>query len=252
MIIGLTATGCGSLGRRLKDMMGGRSKSATQYSDDGPSYYRNPNLYPSAQRQYKRVNKKNFSDEQALGEESGSLWRRAGQGSYLFTQNNLRMMGDILNIEMEGKAAENLQMKVKYIRSALAKVEPVAATQGANGQPAPGAAAQPADGKAQAATDTAAAQKTEVAANPQAPAQAGAKPDLADGKFDQVPCRIVERNKDGSYKVKGQQTVYVGFREYKLIVTGVVRPDDIARDVVGASKLIDAKYDLVAANRSAQ
>ena len=65
-----------------------------------------------------------------------------------------------------------------------------------------------------------------------------------------VPARIVEKLLDGSYRIKGSQPFMIGRREYKVIVTGMVRSSDIDSDVIQASKILDPRFDIVSTKRS--
>ncbi|HMN67607.1 MAG TPA: flagellar basal body L-ring protein FlgH, partial [Bdellovibrionales bacterium] len=64
-----------------------------------------------------------------------------------------------------------------------------------------------------------------------------------------VPTRIVERTLEGNYRVKGSQPIMIGNREYKVIVTGIVRAEDFNEEGIGAGKLLDPKFDIVSARR---
>jgi flagellar L-ring protein precursor FlgH len=224
--LALTSVSCASFNQTLKSWFGSDDKKAS----NGPpvtSFANQPNVNSGKDRKYRRVTKDNFTEDQGLEESSGSLWRKEGQASYLFSQNNLRLMGDIINVDMEGKAADNLAAKLATIKQNLARIE----------NPKPNKAKNE-------RTPAAAENNNQVADNDDKKAK-----EAAEKKFDTVPCRITERNADGSYRVKGQTPVYVGRHEYRLIVTGLVRPDDVSSDVVGSSKIIDGKFDLVASNK---
>jgi flagellar L-ring protein precursor FlgH len=238
------AAGCASFGQKMKSWMGGGDSSASKSPQPAVSSFQNsPAVMVGQERKYKRVTKDNFSDDQAVEENAGSLWRKEGQGSYLFAQNNLRIIGDIVSVQVEGKAAENLTAKLTTIKMALAKLEPPIVRKVAS-VPSPGVPRPDKDAKVDAnqagnqpAPETAQEEKTEEKTREQI------------GKFDDVPCRIIEKNADGSYRIKGQSPVYVGRREYRLIVTGIVRPEELAMDAIGSGKLIDSKFDLVATNK---
>jgi len=223
--LALTNLNCASFNQTLKSWFGSEDKKPA--SPPVTSFANQPNVSPANDRKYKRVTKDNFAEDQGLEESSGSLWRKEGQASYLFSQNNLRLLGDIINVDVEGKAADNLSAKLATIKQNLARIE------------------NPRPGKAKTDRAPAAAESAQAADSPD---DKKAK-EAAEKKFDTVPCRITERNSDGSYRVKGQTPVYVGRHEYRLIVTGLVRPDDVSSDVVGSSKIIDGKFDLVASNK---
>jgi flagellar L-ring protein precursor FlgH len=251
-------SGCSSIAQKWKSLISGgdsdSAKSSSNSKEGGAgvnpaSFNKDPNYGNPKERQYKRITKSNFSEEQQLEENAGSLWKREGQGSFLFSQNNLRVLGDVVNVEVEGKVADNLNIKVDLIKKNQIKMEqmaarPVAAAAQNGKLPRPGektersvAAAQPAPAAPAAGSGNAQG----------APGADGHSKDQF--KFDSVPCRIVDKNVDGSYRVKGMQTVYIGKKEYKLIVTGNIRSDDLSMDKVMASKVMDSKFDLVATNK---
>jgi flagellar L-ring protein precursor FlgH len=192
-------------------------------------------------KQYRRMNRQRFEEEADVKADAGSLWVMEGQGAYLFSQNQMRMVGDLLNVKIEGAPRSQLQTKTKVISSLLARLEApqqrgLASTGAA---PAPGAPA------AAPAADPAAAGKADEAA---------AKPGDApknDGPFNVtvVPTRIIEQLKDGSYRVRGMQPFMIGKREYKVIVTGVVRPEDFDDAGIEAAKLLDPQFDIVSSRK---
>ncbi len=55
---------------------------------------------------------------------------------------------------------------------------------------------------------------------------------------------------DGNYRVRVVQPFMIGQREYKVIVTGIVRAEDFNESGVAASQLIDASYDNVSSKNS--
>jgi flagellar L-ring protein precursor FlgH len=232
---------CASFGETLKGWMGGNdTKPNVNKNPAITAYSNNPNVPASTDRKYRRTTKDNFGEDQGLEESSGSLWRKEGQASYLFSQNNLRMMGDIINVDVEGKTADNLSSKLAIIKQNLAKIEaPQPAQRKNKGVPRPDSERQPAEAAPATPPPSFVAD---------APAAEGEK-SVAEKKFDTVPCRITERNPDGSYRVKGQTSVYVGRHEYRLIVTGLVRPEDVTSDNIASTKLMDSKFDLVASNK---
>ena len=212
LLFSLTNVGCASLNRSLKAWFGddqepGRPKiTSTTYSDQ-------ENLRPNSDRQYKRMNRARFEEEADLKADAGSLWVMEGQGAYLFAQNKMRIVGDLLNVKIEGAPKSQLQTKARVIEKLLNRLE----------NPGRSLASKPA----------------EAPASPEAakPAAAGAKPDAAGDKtaaaepkkdespfgVQLVPTRIVEQLKDGSYRVKGMHPLMIGKREYKVIVTVIVR-----------------------------
>jgi flagellar L-ring protein precursor FlgH len=67
-----------------------------------------------------------------------------------------------------------------------------------------------------------------------------------------VPTRIVERQPDGNYRIKGSQPFMIGKREYKVIVTGLIRPEDFNDEGVSSQKLLDPQFDVVSIRRNQQ
>lgn len=251
-IMALSLTGCASWGRKLKAFLGGKSAEPTAPAKpSGTRYSDNSNVYAGARRQYKRVTKQTLADEAALEPQAGSLWVMEGQGAYLFAQNVVRMIGDPIAVTLEGEPKEQLQAKVDVIRKLWSKFEERQARLRA---PASDEAPKKkdADKDAKAKDEKAAkdAKDSLEAANSKS-AQAPA-PDKSDFNLRNVPTRIVERTVDGNYRVKGTQPFMIGSREYKVIVTGVVRSEDFNEEGIGASKLLDAKYDVVSVKRKEQ
>ena len=252
------STACASLGQKWKALVSGSPQTpppgAHSLDSTSPSFSSQPNMMVGKERKYKRVTKDNFSDDQGLQDSSGSLWRKEGQGSYLFSQNNLRVIGDIVNVNVEGKTAENLDTKLKIIKQALARLEapPPRPLQGSGNR-------QPANNSAKSDTNKTPANNAVAQVPPEVAPPTDQNGTTASGgdhtkeqdkmKFEPVPCRIVEKNTDGSYRVKGQQTVYVGRHEYRLVVTGILQADDISDGAIASGKLLDSKFDLLASNK---
>lgn len=240
MFVVTTQTGCASFGQKLKAFLGGKSAPSEQAQvkpDTGVKYSDNSNYINSPRREYRRVTKKSFEEQAALGEKAGSLWTMEGQGAYLFSQNIVRMIGDPIGIRVEGEAREQLETKVQVIRDLLAKLE----------ERQKARLRQPAsedEGGEKSGEQKAQAPKT---ATPPPPQQA--QPSEPDFSVKTVPTRIVERMIDGNYRVKGSQPFMIGPREYKVIVTGIVRAEDFNEEGIGAQKLLDPKFDIVSVRR---
>lgn len=232
-----TQTGCASFGKKLKAFLNGKSPAPEQTQvkpDTGLKYSENDNFINSPRREYRRVTKKSFEEQAQLGDKAGSLWTMEGQGAYLFSQNIVRMIGDPIGIKVEGEAKEQLETKVEVIRNLLAKLE----------ERQKARLRQPAS---EEEGDEQAAQAPKTATPPPAPpAQQAEAPEFG---VKTVPTRIVERMIDGNYRVKGSQPFMIGPREYKVIVTGIVRAEDFNEEGLGASKLLDPKFDIVSVRR---
>ena len=240
----LTQTGCASFGRNLKSWLGGnpapeQNKQATTLT----KFSESPEVAPPVKRQYKRATRESLSDESALDAKSGSLWVMEGQGAYLFAQNPVRLIGDPLAVQLEGDPRDQLNSKVTVIKKLLAKIEErqKARLRGPAGEE------KDAD-KEEESADAKKKDKNKKdtqTAGKQEPAQDSA----GDIGIKNVPTRIVERTLEGNYRVKGSQPFMIGPREYKVIVTGIVRAEDFNDDGIPASKLLDPKFDIVSARQ---
>lgn len=248
IVIGFSQAGCASFGRKVKAFLGGNSTSvaesekaalSTKFSSSG-------DIVPRVRRQYKRTTKETLAEESGLDQNAGSLWVMEGQGAYLFSQNIVRMIGDPIGVVIEGEPREQLQGKVDVIRNLLAKFEErqrarlraPASEAESKTEKAMGKDEKSTDAKAAATAAGGAAEAP--AAKPLEPMELGIKT---------VPTRITERTADGNYRVKGVQPFMIGTREYKVIVTGVVRAEDFDEGGISAAKLIDPKFDIVSARR---
>lgn len=246
LVVGLTS-GCAGFNRNVKSLVAGDDKpKLTKYSDQD-------NVRFQSDRKYRRMTKNKFEDEAEVNAQAGSLWVMEGQGAYLFAQNQTRMMGDLLNVRVEGNPRTQLSSKVKVISKLLDRLENpnrgLASAQ-AGGKPE-GAGGKDGAAKADAGEGTEGG-KT-AAAGEKAAADKGAEkafdPKDPISTIQTVPTRIVEQLKDGSYRVKGTQPFMIGKREYKVIVTGVVRPEDFDDNGIDSSKLLDSQFDIVSSRK---
>jgi flagellar L-ring protein precursor FlgH len=172
------------------------------------------------------------------------MWVGEGQGAYYFAQNKTRREGDILNVKLDGAAQKQVQTKVTVIKQLLKQLEEEEqkAKEMQNGPPVPALA----EGQS---GDAAKAQASRAPAS-----EAAKKEEGKDEPIDvqSVPTRIVERMVDGNYRVKGAQPFMIGKREYKVLVTGIIRPEDFNDEGVSSEKLLDPQYDVVSIRRSQQ
>ncbi len=247
------SAGCSSLGRSMKNMVRGEDKPQLA----GPKYSEQENLRFEAGRKYRRMNKSRFEDEAEVAAEAGSLWVMEGQGGYLFAQNKTRMMGDLLNVKLEGAPKQQLQSKVRVIAKLLERLDAPLRSAASAPQKGQGGAGQQAGNQpptAQGAEGAAAKPDAQGDGGPGAAAAADKTVDpKADpiGSVQNVPTRIVEQLKDGSYRVRGIQPFMIGRREYKVIVTGLIRPEDFDDAGIDSTKLMDSQFDIVSSRKGA-
>ena len=228
IFFGLLNSGCASWYSKAKETVG--LEPTTPEGDRITRFSENPNVLNVANRNYKRMTRNRMEEESELNPQAGSMWVMEGQGAYLFSQNKARREGDLLNVKMEGSALKQIETKVSVIKKLLKQLDDEESK-------SKGAAEEQqklADGgdskRAPASVAPAAAPKEEK----EEPLQ-----------LDMVPTRIVERMADGNYRVKGQQPFMIGKREYKVIVMGMIRPEDFNDEGVNSTKLLDPQYDVV-------
>lgn len=222
IFVALSQTGCASFGRSLKEFLGGRPPVKRTVASKTTVGKVNTN------KQYKRVDHQTLQEKSKLGADSGSLWIERGQGSYFFTQNTNRLIGDLVNVEIKGHPKNQIETKVSVIQNLVDKIR-----------------AQAEQRKLAAAQRSAAPTKSGKAPAPKA--AAAPKSDKQNDKFDVkvVPSKIVEITKDGSYVVQGEQPFMIGKREYKLMVKGIVRQEDFDDQGISAETLLDPDFDIV-------
>lgn len=240
-------TGCGSFGKKLKAFMAGDDAPVAQANSGLTRFSTTPAVPVDQKRRlYKRTTRESFERDGMLEQDSGSLWVMEGQGSYLFSNNIIRVVGDLVNVELDGGPRSQLTAKVDVIKKLIEKSRRDARREIA----AVAAAAQVAAG---------AAKTGEIKTESLSP---GGQPNVgADGKDDDkddqnqafevaiVPSRIIEKSADGSYRIKGSQQFMIGQKEYKVIVTGMVRSSDISDDTIQSSKVLDPRFDIVSTKK---
>jgi flagellar L-ring protein precursor FlgH len=247
LLFSIMQTGCASFNKKLKGWLNGspsQQSAETKQASTLTKFSESPDVSPRVKRQYKRTTKETLADEAALDSKSGSLWVMEGQGAYLFSQNVVRLVGDPLAVTLEGDPKDQLQSKVTVIKKLLAKIE--------ERQKARLRGLASEDGKEEEdSKDAKSKDKKDKAAEKQAQEkQRMPEPEQpADFNIKTVPTRIVERTLEGNYRVKGTQPVMIGSREYKVIVTGIVKSEDFNEEGIPASKLLDPKFDIVSARR---
>ena len=187
-------------------------------------------------RQYKHMNRNRMEEESDLGSNAGSTWVMEGQGAYLFAQNKARRIGDVTSVKLDGPALKQVETKVSVIKKLLKQLEDQQQQQEAVDVRAPA---------------------SEGGAAPVAKKEEPKKEEKDDSKevmadIQSVPSRLVEKLPDGNYRLKGSQPFMIGKREYKVIVTGMIRPEDYNDEGVVSQKLLDPQYDVVSIRKTAK
>ncbi len=244
----------------VKKVDDSESEPLSKYSD-------NANMAPSTDREYKRMTKQRMEDESDLQSGAGSLWVMEGQTSYLFAQNKQHRPGDPTQIKVEGSALKQIEMKVGTIQDLLKELEEQKKISEESEKKESTEKQRLADietekkrildnGEARSA-DSAQAMAEEkfktrvpaaIADDQQAvgAAKKPAKEDKVDLKdIELIPSKIVEKTSDGMFRVTGQQYLNIKKRPYKVIATGLVRPEDFDEQALSSNKIFEAQYDII-------
>lgn len=232
IFLGALNSGCASWYAKAKETVG--LQATTPEGEPIVRFSENPNVLNVNNRDYKRMTRQRLEEEAELHSQAGSMWVMDGQGAYLFAQNKTRREGDLLNVRVEGAAQKQIETKVSVIKKLLKQLEEEDLKRNA---PDSGEQRLAEGGKDPARAPAAAAAKSEEKEEPL--------------QMDLVPTRIVERLADGNYRIRGQQPFMIGKREYKVIVTGLIRPEDFNDEGVPSGKLLDPQYDVVSIRKKA-
>lgn len=241
LVLGLGAasvlfTGCATMDKLLGWNEADQSNPSLEQIKTAPRYSDNSNMGVPTDRQYKRMTRNRMEEESELGASAGSMWVMEGQGSYLFAQNKMRREGDLLNVKLDGPAMKQVETKVSVIKNLLKQLEEQEKQGELNNK------------LAQAGPDG--ANRAPAAEKPPETPKEDDKGALDD--VQNVPTRLVEKLADGNYRVKGQQPFMIGKREYKVIVTGLIRPEDFNDAGISSDKLLDPQYDVVSIRRNSK
>jgi flagellar L-ring protein FlgH len=218
----------------------------------------------------KRTTRRTIEEESMLGEGTGSLWTGRGQASFLFVNNNQRLLGDLLNVNVDGYPKEQIQMKVNTIAKLLAgilndqKQEIKLKEDELQKAKTPAKPITPSSPAPQGAVE-----QRGLASVPSAAAAIAEAPKMSPESEKQlrqieeesqeianlstakefiirsVPTHVMEVRKDGSYRVAGERPFMIGKREYKLKVAGIVKAEDFDDKGVSAEVLMEPTFDIV-------
>lgn len=207
-----------------KESWFGGPQSATQYSAQ-------ERMPVTEQRDYVRMTRERLERENEVGAQAGSMWMMDGQGSYLFVQNKARKEGDLLSVKLEGPALKQVEMKVSVIKKLLEQIEQENKKFRDNNRPRPGDKTGESRGLANAETSK--------------------QEDKEKEKLDVelIPSRIVEKLPDGNYRITGQQPFMLGAKEFKVLITGLVRAEDFSDEGISSNKLIEPDVDVLSVRK---
>lgn len=237
-ISSLIFIGCSHLEKTWRGLVKGPNSKPSVRSGK-TSYQKKPNYGRQPARQYRPMNKDRLRKNSQLQGDAGSLWVGEGQGAYLFSQNIMRRLGDVVSIHIKGSPRRQLESKISVIRRLSQRMK-----KNRYRKPSAAEASQKKNTSKGAKTEK---KKTKKVADLKKTKEEN-KNDNLDIRF--VPSRITEKFLDGSYRIKGQRAFMIGKREYKVIVTGVVRPDDLSDEGIEAERLIDSQFDIVSLKKT--
>jgi flagellar L-ring protein FlgH len=222
----------------------------------------------------KRTTRKSLEEQSMLGEEAGSLWVGRGQASYLFTNNNLRLIGDILPVKIEGYPKEQIQTKANVISKLLAEIlneqrqeiklkqdelkkqmepDPAKEQEQSNFLQRGLASVGTKDNPTEAPPDPAVELKKSEKQLAKITEEESEIKDLQKAKefpIRSIVTHVIEIQKDGNYRVKGEQPFMIGKREYRLLVMGTVRAEQYEEKGISAEILVDPVFDIISEKKS--
>ncbi|WII70671.1 flagellar basal body L-ring protein FlgH [Bdellovibrio sp. 22V] len=237
LVLMVLSTGCATMNDLWSSLNSPAESAPLENIKSAPRYSDNQNMGVPTDRQYKRMTRNRLEEESDLGSSAGSTWVMEGQGAYLFAQNKMRREGDLLNVKLDGPALKQVETKVSVIKKLLKQLEEQQQQQLNNSL-------------AQNGDDPSRAPASEQKKPEPVKEEKDDKEGLAD--VENIPTRIVEKLADGNYRIKGQQPFMIGKREYKVIVTGLIRPEDFNDQGITSEKLLDPQYDVVSIRRNAR
>lgn len=226
IVVSIGLTGCASFDKLMASLDGEQNVPPLKDIYKSPRYSENENLAVPTDRNYRRMTKSRMEEEAQLQANAGSTWVMEGQGSYLFAQNKMRKEGDVLNVALDPSAKGQIDTKVSVIKKLLKQLDEQKSLELKSAQKKTSGEAD----RAPAAEEKASAEKSET----DEPVE-----------IAKVPSKIIEKLADGNYRVKGQQPFMIGKRDYKVIITGMIRPEDFNDEGISSEKLIDPQYDVV-------
>lgn len=236
----LLTSGCATFNELLTALEGEKPAPKLEDIKTAPRYSESQNMGVPTDRQYKRMTRDRLEEESDLGSNAGSTWVMEGQGAYLFAQNKMRREGDMLNVKLDEPAMKQVETKVSVIKKLLKQLEEQQQAELNNSLAANNNDPNRAPASAEAVKKAEEPKKDEKED----------KDMLAN--VQNIPTRIVEKLPDGNYRIKGQQPFMIGKREYKVILTGMIRPEDFNDEGITSTKLLDPQYDVVSIRRNAQ
>jgi flagellar L-ring protein FlgH len=223
-----------------------------------------------AEPEKSRTTRRSLEDESMLYEQSGSLWVSRGQSSFLFANNNQRLLGDLLEVRLEGYPKEQIQTKVNVIAKLLSEILNEQKQEIKVKQEELKKQMTPENQELREQERVESRGLASLFGTPEEEAEAGPDPAMVlkqqekelkkigdeedeikglskskEFPIRSVPTRIVEIQKDGNYRVRGEQPFMIGKREYKLLVMGTVRAEEYNEKGMSAESLLDPVFDVI-------
>lgn len=180
------------------------------------------------QRDYIRMTKEKLEKDSDLGPTAGSMWVMDGQGAYLFAQNKMRQEGDLLNVKLEGPLLKQAETKVSVIKKLLDQLDLENKKWKEKDKLSPNQKSDTQNERNLASED---------------------KKDEAKLEIESIPTRITEKMPDGTYKITGQQPFMLGQREFKVLISGLIRPEDFSDEGTSSNRILDSSLDVLSVRK---
>jgi flagellar basal body L-ring protein FlgH len=169
----------------------------------------------------------------------GSLWDGEGQQNFYFSVNTNYKIGDVIMVKVDSDVNDALNSRIaallgprgKSVRNVVAEEagRSVASKVGDQVTKATG------NDKIGAAVGESAGDKVQSSL------------DLAESyvNVDEIPVRITQRLDGRRFNVEGSRKVFIKNAPYQVVMKGVLRHEDIARDgSIPSSKVLESKLEL--------
>ena len=163
---------------------------------------------------------------------SGSLWSSDGQGAYLFSENNLKKVGDPITVVLNGSPRKQLSKKKKVIQSLLLNKK--------EGQFVSSSLQKESSDQNEQDSSL---QSTNTQEKRALSSHLSSNFDVLGIEF--VSTKIVEKISQERYRIEGCQIFLIGKKQYCLIVMGIVRSQDLLENRIQATSLIDGYFDIL-------
>lgn len=201
---------------------------ATAFDDRTAAVAGTPIDYSGVRAKSGRVTKNNFYNDSAKNE--NSLWSEEGQNNYLFSQNKLKVPGDLVTIFIEEDLRRDMVNEVKQVLPPEYRSEDIEV---------PGLTKEKAQGAAGAGTSV--APPTAVTGPNGQPGQEQKPLDPT----DMMTAEVLERFPNGNLRIRGVKRIPFKTQTRNLEVLAIVKGADVdEKDVVKSSRFFEHRVEM--------